>query len=188
MDEAIKSNLINIASEVVRTQEKHRLQRNGTSFIRELWREHRILADVVKDFGMAFRKTGDNGREINCPVCFQYRDGTVDVAFSVNQRLSKHKKSIARHLESSRHKIALEEQERALLLVVRRSRVGLTIAIAALMPLREGCNYLQFEKKVDRPSSCRFGYRVFQSLERIHPLVREKHADNRGQKNQRSLA
>ena len=70
MDEAIKSNLKNIASEVVRIQEKHRLQRNGTCFIKELWREHRILADVVKESGMAFRETDDNGREIHCPVSF----------------------------------------------------------------------------------------------------------------------
>ncbi len=56
------------------------------------WREHRILADVVRDSSMAFRETDDNGREIHCPVCFQYRDGTSDVAFSVNQRLSELKK------------------------------------------------------------------------------------------------
>jgi hypothetical protein len=88
MDEAIKSNLNNIASEVVRTQEKHRLKRNGTCFVRELWREHRNLVDVVGDSGMAFREMDDNGRKIHCPVCFQYRDGTGDVAFSVNLRLS----------------------------------------------------------------------------------------------------
>ncbi len=52
------------------------------------------------------------------------------------------------HLESSRHKQALEEQERAVLLAVRRSRVGLTIARTALQTLREGCIYLQFEKKL----------------------------------------
>jgi len=54
MDEAIKSNLNNIVAEVVRTQEKHRLQNNGRCFIKELWREHRILADVVRDYGMTF--------------------------------------------------------------------------------------------------------------------------------------
>ncbi len=87
MDEAIESNLNNIAAEVVRTQEKHRFQRNGTCFIRELWREHRILADVARKSGMAFRDTEDNGREIHCPVCFLYRDGTGDVALSVNRRV-----------------------------------------------------------------------------------------------------
>jgi hypothetical protein len=85
MDEAIKSNLNNIAAEVVRAQEKHRLQRNGTGYIKELWREHRILTDVVRDSGRAFRETADdNGREIHCPVYFQYRDGTCNVAISVN--------------------------------------------------------------------------------------------------------
>ena len=87
MDEAIKSNLNNIAAEVVRTHEEHRLQRHGACFIRGLWREHRIRADVVRDSGMAFRETDDTGQEIHCPGCFQYRDGTVDVSFRLNQRL-----------------------------------------------------------------------------------------------------
>jgi hypothetical protein len=51
-------------------------------------------------------------------------------------------------LECRRHKQEFEEQERALLLVFRRSRVGLTIATIALQTLREGCSYLQFEKKL----------------------------------------
>ncbi len=146
MDEAIKSNLNITVAEVVRTQEKHRLQRHGIYFISKVWREHRILADVVRDFGTAFRETDDNGREVHGPVCFQYRDGTGDVAFSVNQRLAELKNAIAWHSESNRHKQAFEELERALLLDVRRSRVGLTIARAALKTLREGCNYSLFEK------------------------------------------
>ncbi len=76
------------------------------------------MADAVRDSCMDFRETDDNGLEIHCPVCFQYRDETSDVAFNVNQRLSELKKTIARHLESSRHKQTLKKQERALLLVV----------------------------------------------------------------------
>ena len=116
--------------------------------IRELWREHRIQADVVRDSGMAYRDTDDTARDILCPVCCEYRDGAGDLIFSADQRLSDLKKAIGRHLECSRHKQALEEQERALLLAVRRSRVGLTIARTALQTLREGCSYLQFEKKL----------------------------------------
>ena len=51
-------------------------------------------------------------------------------------------------MESNQHKNALEEQERALLRVVRRNRVGLTIARIALHTMREGCSYLQFEQKL----------------------------------------
>jgi len=134
--------------EVVRTQEEHRLQRHGTCFIRELWREHRIQADVVRESGMTFRETDDTGREMHCPVCFQYRDGTSDITFSVKQRLPELKLSMVRHLESNRHKQELKEQERALLWVVRRNRVGLTIARTALQTLRAGCSYLQFKQKL----------------------------------------
>jgi hypothetical protein len=81
---------------------------------------------------MNFRETDDTGREIHCPVCFQYRDGIGDFTFNVNERLPELKKSIARHLESNRHKQALKEQEHALLRAVCRSRVGLTIARVAL--------------------------------------------------------
>ena len=137
---------------------------------------------------MAFRETDDTGREIHCSVCFQYRDETGDVTFSVNQRIPELKKSIARHLESNWRKQALEKQERAMLRDVRRSRVGTTIARVALQTVREGCRYLQFEQKMLdlRLASLNIGS-LNHSKEFIRMFVK-KHANNRGQNKQRSLA
>ena len=42
---------------------------------REQWPEHRKVPNVVRDTGLAYRDTDNNGREVYCPVCLKYRRG-----------------------------------------------------------------------------------------------------------------
>jgi hypothetical protein len=58
-----------IAEEVLRQQQVNATQQHGTGVFREIWREHRNEADMVRDAGLAYREIDDNGREIYCLVC-----------------------------------------------------------------------------------------------------------------------
>jgi hypothetical protein len=63
-----------IADEVLRHHQHQRTQEHGTGVFRELWKELRIEADVVRDAGLAYRDTDAHGREIYCPTCLTYCD------------------------------------------------------------------------------------------------------------------
>ncbi len=58
-----------IADEVLRQQHHKRTQQHSTGVFREMWKEHRIEANIVRDAGLAYRDTDDHGREIYCPTC-----------------------------------------------------------------------------------------------------------------------
>ena len=61
-----------IAAEVLKQQQQHLTQQRGTCVSRELWKEHRNEADMVRDVGLAYREDDANGREIYCLVCLTY--------------------------------------------------------------------------------------------------------------------
>ncbi len=57
-----------IAEEVLRQQQHRRSLHHVTRVSRELWKEHRNEADMVREDGLAYRDNDDNGRDILCPV------------------------------------------------------------------------------------------------------------------------
>jgi hypothetical protein len=58
-----------IAEEDLRQQQQHETEEHGTGVSWELWKEHRNEANMVRDVGLAYRETDENGREIYCPIC-----------------------------------------------------------------------------------------------------------------------
>ncbi len=72
--------------------------------------EHNNVSDMVKDSGLAFRDTVDEGRVVFCPVCVKFRVGEGSDVIKTYQRLFETRKSIARRLGSLRHKQAMEEE------------------------------------------------------------------------------
>jgi hypothetical protein len=68
-----------IAEEVLRQQPHHVTEDHGTVVSREQLKEHRNEADKIKDEGIAYRETEDNGREIYCLVCQTYCGSKGDV-------------------------------------------------------------------------------------------------------------
>jgi hypothetical protein len=61
-----------IAAEVLKQHKDSATQQHGTGVFREIWREHRNEAGMVREAGLAYKETDDNGREIYCPVCLTY--------------------------------------------------------------------------------------------------------------------
>ncbi len=102
---------------------------------------------MVKGAGLSYREIdGGQRREIFCPVCNEYGRGiTTDAVFRSEQRLKILRASIRRHLATDAHKKALTEKEKERTRILRRNRVGLSIARTALHLVREGGSYLQFE-------------------------------------------
>ncbi len=103
---------------------------------------------MVRDSGLAYRDTDNNGREFSCPVCLKYRRVEGHEVIKVYANLCATRKAIGRHLASQRHKHALDEEQRESEREARRRRVGMDIARTALQTLREGASYVQFEHKL----------------------------------------
>ena len=103
---------------------------------------------MVRDSGLAYRDMDGAGREVYCPVCFQYPAVDSHEVIRVHERLHAARKLIARHLATQRNKQALDEEKREATREVRRHRVGLNIARTALQTLREGASYVQLEHKL----------------------------------------
>ncbi len=53
-----------IAEEVLRQQQQHLTQQRGTCVFRELWKEHRNEANMVRDVGLAYRDNDANERQV----------------------------------------------------------------------------------------------------------------------------
>ena len=102
--------------------------------IRENLTVHTVEADMIRDFGMAYREiSGGGGREICCPVCSEYGRGVAaDSVFYNNQRLNKLRFYIRRHLATDAHRKALAEKEKERTRNLRRIRVGMSIARTTL--------------------------------------------------------
>ena len=92
-----------IAEEVLRQQQHHAHEKHGTGVFRELWKEHRIETNVVRDAGLAYRDTDDHGREIYCPTCLAYCGNKCYVGITSFPKLHVTKKTIGRHLGTARH-------------------------------------------------------------------------------------
>ena len=100
-----------IAAEVLRQQQQHRTEQQGTGVSRENWLLHTVEADIVRDAGLAYREIdGGPDRDIICPVCRDHGRGNgVETFFYFIQRLKNLRKGIQRHLAADAHKNALTE-------------------------------------------------------------------------------
>ncbi len=105
------------------------------------------MQDMVTDYGLAYRDTDDNGREIYYPVCSKYRRGEGHEVIKVYANLCASRKAIERHVATQRITQAFEEEQRESVREVRPRRVGLNIARTVFQTLREGASYVQFEHK-----------------------------------------
>ena len=55
-----------IAAEVLRQQQQHRTEQQGTGVSRENWLLHIVEADIVRDAGLAYREVIDRlGKELS---------------------------------------------------------------------------------------------------------------------------
>ncbi len=66
--------------------------------------DHTTVPDMVRDYGLVYRGTDDEGREVYCPVCLEYRVNDCHEVVNVVGRLSRTRKLISRHLSTHRHK------------------------------------------------------------------------------------
>ena len=94
-----------IAAAVLRQQQVHRIEQNGSGVSRENWMQHTDEADIVKDAGLAHIEVdGGRDRKIICPVCRDYGRGiTAEASFYNNQRVKYLRKTTQRHLETGAH-------------------------------------------------------------------------------------
>jgi len=60
-----------IAEEVLRLKLHKDLDEKGACVSRERWQEHRIVPDMVRDSGLAYRDTDNNGLEVILPGVFE---------------------------------------------------------------------------------------------------------------------
>jgi hypothetical protein len=100
-------------------------------------KEHRNEADMVRDVGLAYRETCDNGHEIYCPVCQRYCGSKGYVGIHNSWKLFVTNQSIGRHLGTTRHKQSLDLHAMEMERQARRTRVGLAVG-----------SYLKFEEKL----------------------------------------
>ena len=105
---------------------------------------------MVRDYGMAYQENhGGWDRELLCPVCHEYGRGVAAESVLYNQhRVKNIRASIRRHLATYVQRKALARKEKERTRHLRRVRVGLMIARTTLHMVREGNNYIQFEKKL----------------------------------------
>jgi hypothetical protein len=137
-----------VAEKVIRQQVQKDLDEKGASVSRERWHEHRNVPDMVRDYGLAYRDTDNNDREVYFPVCLNCRRVESHEVIKVYANMCSSRKAIGGHVVSQRHKHALDEEQRESKREVRRRRIGLNIARTALQTLREGASYVQFEHKL----------------------------------------
>jgi len=76
-----------------------------------------------------FLELDDDDREIYCPV---YEEAYDILTIAAGQRACVLRRAIAMHFLTYRHKVALENHQREVERVVRRHRIGLTIARTVL--------------------------------------------------------
>ena len=139
------------AKEVWKLKSRHEAQQRGPRLFREIWSSHRNEADMVRDAGLAYRATDEEGSEIYCPICVKYggKDGAHrDNVITRYPKLGATRKAIGRQLKTARHRHALEQDVKEKERLARRARVGLTVARAALQTIRGGNSYRQFEEKL----------------------------------------
>ena len=91
-----------IVEEVLRQHQRHVTQQRGTGVFRELWKESRNEADMVKDVGLAYRNNDANGREIYCPICLTHGGRGGDACITIFPKLHVTQKGIGRHLLTAR--------------------------------------------------------------------------------------
>jgi len=115
-----------IAAEVLRHQQIHRNEQNGTSVSRENWIHHIVEADIVKDAGLAYIEIdGGRDRKIICPVCRDYGRGiAAEASFNNNQRVKYLRKTIQSHLETYAHAKELTAMDKERTRNQRLCRVG----------------------------------------------------------------
>jgi hypothetical protein len=94
-----------IAEEDLRQQAMKELEEKGTCVCRERWQDHRNVPDMVRDFGLAYRDTDNDGREVYCPVCLKCRGGEGREVIKVYASPSASRKAIGRHVATQRHKL-----------------------------------------------------------------------------------
>ena len=87
-----------IAAEVLRQQEHKHTEERGTGVFRDLWKEHRNKADMVRHVGLAYRDCDDGGLKIDCPLCQTKGGKEGNGPIATYPKLRVRKKAIGRHM------------------------------------------------------------------------------------------
>ncbi len=93
------------------------------------------MANMVKDYGMANRDDDDNSRKMYCPLCLTCDGKERNVVIITYPKLGVTTKAIGRELITSRNKQVYRLNVTHVERKARRTRVRLTVGMAALHTL-----------------------------------------------------